>query len=142
MPGVHLPPKEPAGAGSNLALCRRQTPPGAGTPLEGPGQRALATQLAKSLGRQELSISSSSRQTGAEEARVNTEVARTIYYIRQKVGLTQRALAKLVGTSPSVICRLEDADYRGQSLAMLNRIARALNQRIEISFVPLRKKAS
>ena len=59
-----------------------------------------------------------------EEARVNTEVARKIYDIRQKVGLTQRALAKLVGTTPSVICRLEDADYRGHSLTMLNRIAR------------------
>jgi hypothetical protein len=46
-------------------------------------------------------------------------------------------LAKLVGTTPSAICRLEDADYEGHSLAMLNRIAAALKQRVEIRFVPV-----
>ena len=51
-------------------------------------------------------------------------------------GLTQRQLAKLVGTTASVICRLEDADYEGHSLAMLNRIAAALNKRVKIEFVP------
>lgn len=37
--------------------------------------------------------------------------------------LSQRELAKLVGTTASVICRLEDADYDGHSLSMLIRIA-------------------
>jgi hypothetical protein len=45
----------------------------------------------------------------------------------------------LVDTTASVICRLEDADYEGHSLAMLNRIAAALNKRVEIRFVPLSK---
>ena len=40
--------------------------------------------------------------------------------------ITQRQLAKKVGTTASVICRLEDADYQGHSLAMLRRIAAAL----------------
>ena len=53
-------------------------------------------------------------------------------------GAAQRELAKLVGTSASVICRLEDADYEGHSLAMLNRIAAALHRRVEIRFVLLR----
>jgi len=43
-----------------------------------------------------------------------------------------------VGTTASVICRLEDADYEGHSLAMLNRIAAALHRRVETHFVPLR----
>lgn len=47
-----------------------------------------------------------------------------------------RQLAKLVGTMASVICRLEDADYEGHSLAMLNRIAAAMKRRVEIRFVP------
>jgi ribosome-binding protein aMBF1 (putative translation factor) len=73
------------------------------------------------------------------EERANSEVAQKIYELRQRAGLSQRALAKLVGTAASVICRLEDADYEGHSLAMLNRIAAALNRRVEIRFVPIRK---
>ena len=44
-------------------------------------------------------------------------------------------------TTASVICRLEDADYEGHSLAMLNRIAEAMDRRVEIRFVPLKKAA-
>ncbi|MBI3246422.1 MAG: helix-turn-helix domain-containing protein [Deltaproteobacteria bacterium] len=73
-----------------------------------------------------------------EEARVEDEIARKIYTLRTKAGLTQRALAKLVGTSASAICRLEDADYEGHSMAMLKRIAEALHKRVEIRFVPLK----
>ena len=43
-------------------------------------------------------------------------------------------------TTASVICRLEDADYEGHSLAMLNRIAAALNRRVEIRFVPAERR--
>jgi hypothetical protein len=49
-------------------------------------------------------------------------------------------LAKLVGTTASVICRLEDADYEGHSLAMLNRIAGALNKRVKIEFVAVSRR--
>ncbi len=73
-----------------------------------------------------------------EKMRADDAVARKIVELRTKAGLTQRALAKLVGTSASVICRLEDADYEGHSLAILNRIAAALHRRVEIRFVPLR----
>ena len=72
-----------------------------------------------------------------EEARASAEVARQIHELRTQAGLTQRELAKLVGTSHSVISRLEDDDYRGHSLAMLRRIAAAVGKRIEIRFVPL-----
>jgi DNA-binding XRE family transcriptional regulator len=78
------------------------------------------------------------RVAALEEARANDAVARKIYELRTKVGLSQRELAKLVGTTASVICLLEDADYEGHSMAMLNRIAAALNQRVEIRFVPLK----
>lgn len=74
-----------------------------------------------------------------EQAFFDTEVASMIYDLRTKSGLSQRALAKKVGTTASVICRLEDADYEGHSLAMLRRIAAALGKCIEIRFVPLTK---
>ena len=55
------------------------------------------------------------------------------------LGLSYRALAKKVGTTAWVICRLEDADYEGHSLAMLRRIGAALGKRVEIRFLPAAK---
>lgn len=79
------------------------------------------------------------RMAEMEQIRADDAVARKIYDLRTKAGLSQRALAKLIGTTASVICRLEDADYEGHSLALLNRIAEALNRRVEIRFVPIKK---
>lgn len=73
-----------------------------------------------------------------EDERANAAVARQICTLREKAGLSQRDLAKLVGTTASVICRLEDADYEGHSLAMLRRIAGVLDKRVEIRFVSTR----
>ena len=70
-----------------------------------------------------------------EQARAEEDIARKVRSLRQSAGLSQRALAKLVGTSASAICRLEDADYQGHSLTMLRRIAAALGKRIDIRFV-------
>jgi DNA-binding XRE family transcriptional regulator len=75
------------------------------------------------------------------ECRANDEIARKIRTLRTKAGLTQSQLARLVGTTASVICRLEDADYEGHSVAMLRRIAAALNRRVEIRFLPLPRSA-
>ena len=75
------------------------------------------------------------RLASLEEERANLEIACKLYDLRDKAGLTQKELAKLVGTTPSVISRLEDADYEGHSLSMLDRIATALGKRVEISFV-------
>ena len=75
-----------------------------------------------------------------QEAIANDDIARKIFDLRTTAGLTQKQLAGLIGTTPSVISRLEDADYEGHSLAMLNRIAAALNKRVKIDFVPLGPK--
>ncbi len=74
-----------------------------------------------------------------EQALFDTEVASLIFSLRTEAGLSQRALAKKVGTTASVICRLEDADYEGHSLAMLRRVAAALGKRVQIRFVPASK---
>ncbi len=81
------------------------------------------------------------RLASLEEERANLDVACKIHDLRTKAGLTQRQLAKLVGTQASVICKLEDADYQGHSLSMLRRVAAALNKRVEIRFVSIRGKA-
>ncbi len=80
------------------------------------------------------------RQALLEEERANATVAQQIYDLRAEAGLSQRELAKLVGTTASVICRLEDSDYDGHSLAMLRRIAAALQKRVQITFLPLGRK--
>ena len=73
----------------------------------------------------------------------NLRVAQLIYEARKRAGMTQAELARLVGTKQPVISQLEDAEYRGHSLAMLRRIAEALGKRLIIRFVdvPVRKSA-
>jgi transcriptional regulator with XRE-family HTH domain len=77
------------------------------------------------------------RETIAED-RLNLRVAQMIHDKRVASGLTQAQLAKLIGTTQSVIARLEDADYQGHSLSMLHRIARALDGRLEVKIVATR----
>ncbi len=77
-----------------------------------------------------------------EQETVNARVARLVYQARQQSGLTQRQLADLIGTKQPVIARLEDADYAGHSLSMLQRIAVALNRRLDVRFLPARKRAA
>ena len=77
-----------------------------------------------------------------EQERANLDVARKIYELRRKARLSQAELARKVGTTQSVISRLEDADYDGwHSLAMLRRIASALEKRVEIRFLPNKLQA-
>jgi ribosome-binding protein aMBF1 (putative translation factor) len=64
---------------------------------------------------------------------LSAEIARTIYELRKEAGLSQKDLAELISTTQSVISRLEDSDYDGHSLSMLERIAKALNKRIIVS---------
>jgi len=61
-----------------------------------------------------------------EQVAADVDVAQAIYEMRTQAGLTQRQLASKLGTTASVVCRLEDADYEGHSLAMLRRIAEVL----------------
>ena len=71
-----------------------------------------------------------------EQAKVNVHVAQLIYNARSSAGLSQTKLARKIGTTQSVISRLEDADYEGHSLSMLNRVAQALNREVKIDLVP------
>lgn len=71
-----------------------------------------------------------------EEQKLGARVAEMILEAREAAGLTQTALAKLIGTTQSVISRLEDADYEGRSLTMLDRVAQALGRRLELRLVP------
>jgi DNA-binding XRE family transcriptional regulator len=72
-----------------------------------------------------------------EQARTDANIAGQVYQLRTEAGLTQRELAARVGTTASVISRLEHSDYEGHSMAMLRRIAAAVGKRVEVRFVPI-----
>ena len=66
------------------------------------------------------------------------ELSPLIRQLRETAGLTQAELAERVGTTQSVISRLESDDYEGHSLSMLNRIGAALNCRLTVGLAPER----
>jgi predicted XRE-type DNA-binding protein len=70
-----------------------------------------------------------------QEERIKAEIGRQIYNLREQAGLTQRQLAELVGTTDTVIDDLEEADYDGDSLSMLVKVAASLKKRIDVHFV-------
>lgn len=75
------------------------------------------------------------RKASLAEERLSAQVARSIYQMRVDAGLTQKQLAELVGTTQSVISRLEDADYEGHSISMVSRIAMALDRQLRVEVV-------
>ena len=62
-------------------------------------------------------------------------IAQMVYDARIANGMTQEQLADAVGTSPDVISQLEDADYEGQSLALIRRIAESLDLKLHVELV-------
>lgn len=63
------------------------------------------------------------------------EIGQQIYDLRKEANLTQEELADMIGTTGSVISRLESADYDGHSLKMLERIAVALGKKVALTIV-------
>jgi ribosome-binding protein aMBF1 (putative translation factor) len=58
-----------------------------------------------------------------ERALHQIDLALLVREMREDAGLTQAELARKVDTTQSVIARLEDAEYTGHSLTMLERVA-------------------
>jgi ribosome-binding protein aMBF1 (putative translation factor) len=71
-----------------------------------------------------------------KEYEVRAEIAKQVYDLRNQTGLTSAELAALVAVGESVIEAIEQADYAGDALAMLVKIASALNKKLEVHFVP------
>ncbi len=82
------------------------------------------------------------RRASLDQEHLNAEVAQMIYDYRTEAGLNQKELAELIGTTQSVISRLESAEYEGHSLSMLDRIAKALNRRVSVEMPPRDPEAS
>lgn len=63
------------------------------------------------------------------------DITMSLIQARKEAGLTQEELSKKTGISQADISRLENGT-RNPSLALLNRIAEALNVTLRIEFVP------
>ncbi len=63
-------------------------------------------------------------------------LVREMLAARARLGLTQEAVAELMGTTKSAISRLEAAGKHAPSLTTLKRYAHAVGCHLEIKFVP------
>ncbi len=70
-----------------------------------------------------------------EEEREALKLAMRITKLREKRGLSQQQLAKLMGTSQQAISRIESGEYEGFTLKTLEKIAEATGTRVKIEFV-------
>ena len=70
-----------------------------------------------------------------QEERQALILAIKIAKLREKKGLSQQQMAKLMGTSQQAISRIESGDYEGFTLKTLEKIAGATGTRVKIEFV-------
>ena len=70
-----------------------------------------------------------------QEERQALKLAMKIAELREKRGLSQQQLAKLMGTSQQAISRIESGEYEGFTLKTLEKIAEATGMRVKIEFV-------
>jgi transcriptional regulator with XRE-family HTH domain len=68
------------------------------------------------------------------------ELTKQIIRFRIDRNLSQAQLAKLVGTSQPAIARLESGNHRNLTLAFLFKLAKALDLRAELRFLPLKPR--
>ena len=73
-----------------------------------------------------------------ERAGAAWDVALQIAALRREAGVSQKELARRLGTSQQQISRLESPAYEGHSLSMLRRVAKALHAEIKVVFEPVR----
>ena len=70
-----------------------------------------------------------------QEERQAIKLAMKIAKLREKKGLSQQQMAKLMGTSQQAVSRIESGEYDGFTLKTLEKIAEATGTRVKIEFV-------
>ena len=71
-----------------------------------------------------------------EDLEEEYRLTREMLAARSRFGLTQEAVAELMGTTKSAVSRLEAAGKHAPSLTTLKKYARAVGCRLEIKLVP------
>jgi DNA-binding XRE family transcriptional regulator len=70
-----------------------------------------------------------------QEERQALQLAMKIARLREKKGLSQQQMAKLMGTSQQAVSRIESGEYEGFTLKTLEKIAEATGTKVKIEFV-------
>ena len=73
-----------------------------------------------------------------EEERKRLRLADKIRRARLKVGLSQKEVAKRIGTTQSAVARLESGTYERLSLGTLIKVSLALNCRVNFEIEPIK----
>ena len=73
------------------------------------------------------------------QARFQADAAQIIYDARTQAGLSQTQLAIQSGLSEETVNAIEEADYDGDLLQVINRIAGVLNLRLNLSLKPIQE---
>ena len=68
------------------------------------------------------------------------DVALQLAALRKESGLSQKELARRVGTSQQQISRLESTSYEGHSLSMLRRVAEVLGATVHVEIQRKRRQ--
>jgi ribosome-binding protein aMBF1 (putative translation factor) len=63
-------------------------------------------------------------------------IAQMVYDARQASGFSQVELANAIGTTEEVVDALENADFDGDSLSVLRRVADALHMKLRVELIP------
>jgi transcriptional regulator with XRE-family HTH domain len=81
----------------------------------------------------ERRLASPAAKAGYDQARSAYDIGRMVRELREARGLSQRELAERMGTTQSVVGRLEAGGSR-PTIVTLDRVALALGVRLEVSF--------
>lgn len=71
------------------------------------------------------------------EASLLSEVAQLVYDTRIEAGLTQQEFAELIGIQENILADLEDADYQGNFIVILTKIATVFQRKLKLELVSL-----
>jgi len=97
-------------------------------------QTKRPTTLAREILHRRLYRARPDRLEQLDQTRREMALGMKIRQVREDAGLTQQQLARMIGAQPSAISRIEDADYDGHSVSLLERVAEALDLRLIIDF--------
>ena len=94
----------------------------------------------------EAFIARASRRKGFADAydalELEYQLANQMLKARSRAGLTQDAVADLMGTTKSAISRLESAGKHAPSIATLRRYAEAVGCELQVNLVPHKASAA
>jgi ribosome-binding protein aMBF1 (putative translation factor) len=94
------------------------------------------TTSAQTIARRRFEKGSPQRISEREKTGREMALGMKIRQLREEAGWTQQQMAEKIGTQPSAISRIEDADYDSHTVSLLERVADALGMVLVVDFQP------